>query len=119
MTEDLIIISGRQAKRYIMKKSPKPMTVVRQRLFPTFDKMMWKDHNSENSMIVYPIDSTQPLGLNEKYVDPDIIMSHIDVGRPNKKAGVGILGSLSNFDGKNIFWIAIAAVILLSVVGVI
>lgn len=119
MTEDLIILSGRQAKRYIMKKSPKPMTVVRQRLFPTFDKMMWKDHNSDNCMIVYPIDSTQPVGVNERYVDPDIIMSHIDVGRPNKKNSVGFLGGLMNFDGKNVFWIVIAIIILLSVVGLI
>lgn len=119
MTEDLIILSGRQAKRYIMKKSPKPMTIVRQRLFPTFDKMMWKDNNSDNCMIVYPIDSTQPIGVNERYVNPDKIMSHIDVGRPNKKNSVGILGGLADINGKTIFWIVIALIILLSAVGLI
>lgn len=70
-------------------------------------------------MIVYPIDSTQPLGKNEHYVNPDKIMAHIDVGRPNKKSGVGILGQFQAFDGKNIFWIVIAVVILLSVTGLI
>ena len=119
MTEDLIILSGRQAKRYIMKKSPKPMTIVRQRLFPTFDKMMWKDLNSNNSMIVYPIDSTQPIGVFEPYIKPDKIMAHIDVGRPNKKSSVGILGQFQAFDGKNIFWIALAIIIILAAAGLI
>ncbi len=95
------------------------MTIVRQRLFPTFDKMMWKDLNSDNCMIVYPLDSTQPLGKFEEYVNPDKIMAHIDVGRPNKKSGVSFLDRFQAFDGKNIFWIAIALVIVLSVAGLI
>ena len=119
MTEDLIILSGRQAKRYIMKKSPKPMTIVRQRLFPTFDKMMWKDSGSNNCMIVYPLDSTQPLGVNEPYINPDKVMAHIDVGRPNKKNSVGFLEGFMNFDGKNIFWIALAIIIILAAAGLI
>ena len=117
MTNNLLIIEGNTVKRYIMKKSAKPMTVVRQRLFRTDNRLKWIDKNSDTSFILYDLDGIQPWGVHEPFINPDETMALIDAGRPNKKANVGFLSNLSGIDGKSVFWIALAAIILLSAAG--
>lgn len=119
MTKDLIIIDGAEAKRYIMKKSYRPMTVVRQRLFRTDDRFMMRCATRPDTMIIYGIDDTQPRGVKPEYINPDETMAYIDIGRPNKKSNVNILDSIGNIDGMKFIYIAVAIVVILSVAGLI
>lgn len=119
MTNDLLIIEGNTVKRYIMKKSAKPMTVVRQRLYRTDNRLKWRDKNSDSTFVIYDLDGIEPWGIDEPFITPDETMALIDAGRPNKKSNVGILDGIANMDGKNLFWIAIAAIILLAALRII
>ena len=119
MTNDLLIIEGNTVKRYIMKKSAKPMTVVRQRLYRTDNRLKWRACNSEDTFILYDLDGIEPWGVDEPFITPDETMALIDAGRPSKKSNVGIIDGLANMDGKKIFWIALAVIIILAALRII
>lgn len=118
MTKQLIIIDGKTAKCYKLSKNNRPMTTIRNRLFRTDDALFFKQKDESNSIIIYPLDSTQPYCRNEKYVDPDITMAMIDIGKTTHK-NKGFVDKITGLDGMKWVYIAIAIIIILSVVGVV
>lgn len=54
-----------------MKRRSRQMVSVASRLYRTDDDLCLKDQKSADAMYFYPIDSTQPLLLEPRLVDPD------------------------------------------------
>lgn len=54
-----------------MKRKSRQMVSIASRLYRTDDDIALKDQKSEDAMYFYPIDSTQPLLLEPRLVDPD------------------------------------------------
>lgn len=63
------------------------MVTVAGRLYRCDDELFIKDKNSSDCIIIYPIDSTQPILCQKKLVNPDITRAYIDSAKlsGNKK----------------------------------
>lgn len=119
MQKKLLLIEGRTVKAYNLGKASRAMTIVRQRLFRTDDRLFWCDFEGPDSIIIYDLDSTQPYGTGTKYLDPDTTMAFIDIARTNHKKNVGLISTINSLNGMTFVYIAVAIVILLSVLKVI
>ena len=79
---------------------------------------MMADCQRPDAMAFYRIDSTQPMGRFD-YIDPDETMAYIDVAKTNSKTKDSMISKISNIDGMKWIYIAVAAIIVLSAVGLI
>ena len=63
---------------YRMKKGPRQMVTVASRLYRIDDNLMLKDTKTDEAMIIYDIDETQPWGVRPQLVNPDMTRALID-----------------------------------------
>lgn len=71
-----------------LKKGPRQMVTINGRLYRIDDRFMLRDKSSGDAMIIYPIDSTQPILPRAKLIDPDMTRAYIDyakIGKSRKK----------------------------------
>jgi len=61
-----------------LKKGPRQMVSVSSRLYRMDDCYMTKDLVSDDAMMFYEIDDTQPIMVEPKIVDPDMTRALID-----------------------------------------
>ena len=79
MTERYLVIKQKQSIRfYKITKNQRPLTIVKNRIFRTDEKLMVPDNSGNFEMIAYDIDSTQPYNAFERFLDPDITKLYID-----------------------------------------
>lgn len=120
MAKQMIIIDGKVAKSYRLGKNNRPMTTVKHRLFRTDDELFFKQQDSEDSIIIYHLDSTQPYTDNEdNYLDPDKTMALIDIGRATYGKNMGFVDKITGMDGMKWVYIAVAFIIVLGALGLI
>lgn len=60
------------------------MVTINSRLYRIDDEFMLKDKRSGDAMIIYPIDSTQPLLPKARLIDPDMTRAYIDYAKIGK-----------------------------------
>lgn len=111
MTRDLFITTKTSVKRYILGKNVKPLTIVRNRLYRTDENFMIASVSSDDQVVMYPIDGTQPFCVRE-FVDPDITMALIDVAKSNKKQTVSKLDMLNSVNSKVWMWLLIGGIVV-------
>ena len=63
---------------YKLKKGPRQMVSIASRLYRIDDRYMMKDINSDECLIAYDIDSTQPYMISPHPIDPDYTRALID-----------------------------------------
>ena len=120
MPKNLIIIDGKTAKNYRLGKNNRPMTVIKHRLFRTDDQFFFKQKDSADCVLIYQLDSTQPYTDDESsYLNRDMTMALIDVGRSTYGKSIGFVDKITGMDGMKWVYIAVAIVIVLSVAGLV
>lgn len=60
-----------------LKKGTRPMITRQGRLYRADDSLFIADYESSDAMLIYRIDSTQPILCRPKIVDPDITRAYI------------------------------------------
>ena len=81
-------IEADRVRIFKLKKGPRQMVTINSRLYRIDDDLMLKDKRTGDAMIIYRIDSTQPIQTKAKLVDPDMTRAYIDyakIGRTRKK----------------------------------
>lgn len=75
-------------KFYKLKKGPRQMVSVGSRLYRIEDSAMSKDILTDQAIIIYDIDDTQPYGAVPVPIDPDMTKVYIDSAKlsGNKKS---------------------------------
>lgn len=73
---------------YKLKRGPRQMVSLASRLYRIDDRYMVKDIRTDQCMIIYDIDSTQPYMVEPEPVDPDYTRALIDSAKMsgNKKS---------------------------------
>lgn len=119
MTKSLILVEGHHAKRFVLGKNIKPIVAVRNRTYRCDEEICWKDLQGPDCFVAYPIDSFQPLDRGDTVNNPDITMCEIDLGKSAHTKNVSVLGKLNDMDGKNILYIGVVIIMLLSFLGLV
>lgn len=76
--KSLIRIDCDRIRAYKLKKGPRQMVSIAGRLYRVDDRFMAKDSKTDHAMIFYEIDSTQPLMMVPRVIDPDMTKVFID-----------------------------------------
>lgn len=74
----LVRIEADRVKAFKLKKGPRQMVSLASRLYRVDDRLMIKDEKSDDCIVVYDIDDTQPYMVDPEVVDPDITRAYID-----------------------------------------
>ena len=74
----LVRLEADRIKVFRLKKGPRQMVSLASRLYRVDDHLMIKDMSSDDCMVFYDIDSTQPYMVDPEVVDPDITRAYID-----------------------------------------
>lgn len=77
-------IEADRVRIFKLKKGVRQMVTINSRLYRIDDEFMLKDKRSGDAMIIYPIDSTQPLLPKAKLIDPDMTRAYIDYAKIGK-----------------------------------
>ena len=113
MTRDLIILTKTSARRYILGKNTKPLTLVRNRLYRTDERFFIKSRTEADEIILYDVDETQPRGTTE-YADPDETMAYIDIAKSNKRENVSRLDSLNSIKPGTLMALLVVGLVVFS-----
>ena len=86
MTKRVGILTANILRFYRLKKTYKPIAEVNSRTYRIDDGLFIPQSDAPNAIMIYRMDSTQPLGYGE-FLDPDMTKIYIDsMKRTNKKA---------------------------------
>lgn len=77
-------IEADRVRIFKLKKGVRQMVTINSRLYRIDDEFMLKDKRSGDAMIIYPIDSTQPLLPKARLIDPDMTRAYIDYAKIGK-----------------------------------
>lgn len=99
-------VNGYQFRTF--KKTFKPIVEINNRIYRCDDELFLKENQSELAILIYPMDSTQPLGTGE-YVNPDQTKIYIDSMKNSGKKAT-FLSDLSI--NKLIPFIVIGAIVM-------
>lgn len=117
MTRSLLIVTKTEIKRYLLGKDTRPMTRVRRRLYRTDEHLMLKNLAADEEIVVYDVDSTQPYGNEDEYLDPDVTMCMIDIGKGSKSKNVGTLSNLSSMNPQLLLYAIVGVLVVYSLIS--
>ena len=79
MVERYLFLKNKLTVRCLnIKKTARPITQYRKRIFRTDEKLMCPSETGEYEFVMYDIDDTQPYGRGDLFLDPDRTMMDID-----------------------------------------
>lgn len=117
MSRSLIIVTKTDVKRYVLGKDTRPLTRVRRRLYRTDERLMLKNVAGDDEVVIYDVDSTQPYGNEDEYLDPDETMCMIDIGKKSRNKNVSTLGSLSSMNPNIIMYAIVGILVVYSLIS--
>lgn len=88
MAKSFIRIEADRIRVFRLKKGPRQMVTINSRLYRIDDDYFLSDKRTGDAIIIYRIDSTQPIMQKPTYIDPDMTRAYIDyakIGRNKKR----------------------------------
>lgn len=110
MPRYLVIRTKTELNFLKLGKNTRPLTMWKQRLFRTDERLMVPERSGKREFVMYDIDGTQPYGSGE-LLNPDETMALIDVAKTNKGKSVTKLDMLNQLDNK-VYVYAIVGIVL-------
>jgi hypothetical protein len=98
----LAIRTKTSVRFYDIKDSSKTLTLIKGRLYDTHQELGVKDKNSNESVILYDVDATQPYGT-ARPINNDLTFRRIDLAKAHGGKQFNVFGSLSKIDSKWLF----------------
>lgn len=118
ITNAIAVIEGRRIKKYSLGPSVLSMTVIRKHLIRTDARLFHKDVSGGEAILFTELESTQVYGAKDNYTDPDITIAMLDTAPTSTNRAVGHLGILIE-NPMVVVYVAVAAIVLLSGLGLV
>lgn len=112
MSRSIIIHTTTRYRRYRLKDTARPLTIIDRHLYRTDDRLMIRSTSTDDSLILYDIDAIQPASSAE-LVSCDTTMAFMDIGRRSgRNKGASVLGPLANVSFVHLMYIFVAIVVV-------